>query len=331
MALTERVTNDYDKWTQSGDQPWTLSDDNDKAKIESPYDDTQYINYIEKTFELTGAAGVKTATLSVTGRQFLPQTHESEGTGRATVVINLKDADDVWHQLFWRSGWATANSTALVTFLDEFDIKSYLPKAGTYTLQLKAAVRAAVGPPGTYYPSYIQYEDVHLLVEKFVDWEKEFDESAPATELFVSGMTFLEPAPTTEYFTIGRTIPLASVDEKLLVATTDKKVYEFLDGAPEGTFDIHDEDFGMPGVDKTLDKVQFSSPAEAPHTVEVLISTDSGLAWTSYGLYTVSKGIAGRVSIWITAEKFCVRFKGAGLHLDAYSLYGVPRGAEVPE
>ncbi len=320
MALTERVTNNYDKWTQSGDLTWELRDDDSKARLTSDALGNASHSAIEKSFELTGEAAVKTATLTVARTKY-----KAARGGRAVAAIKLKDADDVWHSL----PISFSAGSGLLTFLDELDIKSYLTKEGTYILRFSATVKAT--DVGYWIPSYYQFNDVSLMAEKYVDWEKTFLESAPATESYVSGMTFLEPAPATEYFMLGRTVPLASVDEKLLVAKTDKKVYEFVDGAPEGIFDIHDEDFGMPGVDKTFDKAQFSSPAEAPHTVEVLISTDSGLTWTSYGLYTVSKGVAGRVSVWITAEKFCVRFKGAGLNLDAYSLYGVPRGAEVPE
>jgi len=84
-------------------------------------------------------------------------------------------------------------------------------------------------------------------------------------------------------------------------------------------------------MDKTLDEVQFESGAEAPHTVTVHVSVDSGLTWTPIGTVVAQRGKVCSVFTCITAEKHRVSFRGAGLHLSSYTLYAIPRGSMPKE
>jgi len=319
MEPTERVTNDYANWTQSGDKAWELSGGDGNARITST-DDTRYVCVIEKSFELSGRA--RLATLTVQGRRY-KVLGEFPNHGYAGTMVSLKDPDGTWHLLY--NQWGVGDGS-LITFLS-LDISSFLSKAGTYYLRFVASVGAS-RDNGTWTDAYVQFGDVSLMALTL--WELTFEYLAPATESFVSGMTLLEPAPATEYFTIARTVPYAATDKKLLCAKTDSKVYEFEEGTPEGIFDTRDEDFGLPGQEKTLSEIHLSSSAEAPHTVSVYVSTDAGLTWTPYGERVISKGVIGLIFPWVTKEAFTVRFKGDGLHLDSFTLYAIPRGQEAP-
>jgi len=330
MAYISKILNDqdnldYTNWTQSGDLASELRWDTTvrprywAVRYTSSGHATTYTGYIQKSFTIDRTAGAGKALLTLKG-----STKASPG-GTAQLVVELQDADGVWHELLDTSG----GTGVLETYLDEEDIKAYFTKSGEYTLRYKAVVLGVLGDDDTE-DSYVHVEDVHLQTDEAVLWELTLDEDVSVTETFIQGLSFLEDVSVKEFFTIAKTTPYAATDEKLLCGKTDSKVYEFADGTPEGTFDTRDEDFGLPGQEKTLAEIHLSSSAEAPHTVEVFISVDSGLTWVSAGLRTVSIGTVAVIFVWKTAEAFAVRFKGDGLHLDTFTLYAIPRGQEAP-
>ena len=320
MALTERVAQDYQNWTQSGDQAWTIVSDT-SARSEASDADAVYRNVIEKSFDLDG--GTREATLFVRGRIFTQEVYDVAGTAHAT--IKILDPDGVWHELYDESG---GNGTAQ-TLLDSIDISDILSKEGTYKLQFIAEVGAyKVG--AAWNLSYVMYTTMTLMAALHIDFELDLSEDVSVTEIFVQGLSLLEDVSVQEFFTIAKTTPLAATDEKLLAAKTDSKVYEFEQGTPAGIFDTKDEDFNLPGQEKTLAEIHLSSSAEAPHTVEVQVSTDASLTWTTVGIRVLSIGAVAIIFAWLTDEAFTIRFKGAGLHLDSFTLYAIPRGQEAP-
>lgn len=324
MALTERVTNNYDEWIQGGDLVWTLLNGNSKAKSTSTLDATVYESAIVETFILSHAA--QQATLLVKGRRYLypvPNAHP----GSATTIVKLRDADSVWHTLYNQGG----GSGSLLTFLDELNIKPYLTKAGTYKLLFTAVVAGCEDEFSNWRKGWVQFEDVSLMVQGITDWVVTLDEDAGATEVIVSGATFLEPAAVLELFNIVKTTAPVTKEERLIAGIDDNTVLIFETGAPDGYYETDDEDFGYSGMDKQFDEVQFESSASAPHTVTVSVSTDSGLTWTPIGTVIAQRGKVCSVFACITAEKFRVRFRGLGFHLSSYTLYAYPKGRMAKE
>lgn len=320
MALKERVENDYDNWTQSGDQDWVLSDSNSKAQQTSDESDASFTGVIQKSFELTGR--VQAATLTVRGK--LSAVEVSIWIpGIAQAIVKLKDADGVWHKLYDGSG----GDAAAMYFLNELDISSYLSKAGTYILRFIATVRSSSSSSGgAWSTSYVQFMLASLMASYAIDWDLTFDEPAGATEKFVSGMSFNEPAKVVEHFNIVKTTPAVTEQERLIAGIDNNDVLIFDTGTPAGRFDTDDEDYGYPGMDKTLDEVQFESSAESPHTITVYASTDSGLTWVLLGTVVAQRGKTCSVFACITAVKHSISFRGDGLYLSSYVMYAIPRG-----
>jgi len=319
MALTERVENNYGAWTQGGDLAWALSSGNTKARNSSILaSGTSYESTIRKSFVLSRLAD--TATLTVKGRRYVVDSPNET----ARVIIELRDADSVWHSLYDQSG----GSGTLVTWLDALDISSYLTKGGTYRLRFTAIVKSAIpeSPPPWSIVSYVQCEHVSLMVDSAIAWEKEFDEPAAVTSSLVTGDTFIEPAAVVEFFDIVKTTPAVTKEERLIAGIDDNTVLIFATGTPDGYFETDDEDYGHPGMDKTLDEVQFESNASAPHTVTVRASTDSGLTWERIGQVVAQRGKTCSVFCCITAEKHRVCFRGNGLRLSSWAMYAIPRG-----
>lgn len=203
--------------------------------------------------------------------------------------------------------------------LDSLDITEHLNATGTYRLTLTVRVAASNGDD-----AIVTYQDLSLWTG--VAWEITLDELAGATEKFVSGATFLEPAAVVEHFDCVKTTPAVTKEERLIAGIDDNTVLIFATGTPNGRFDTDDEDFGYPGMDKTLDEVQFESSAESPHTITIYASTDSGLTWELLGTVVAQRGRTCSVSAWITAVKHSVSFRGPGLHLSSYVMYAIPRG-----
>jgi len=324
VALTERVTNDYDNWTQGGDLAWTLLNGNSKAKNTSDLTGTIYTSTIRKSFVLSHAA--QQATLLVKGRRYLYPVSNAH-PGSATTLVRLRDADSVWHTLYNQG----SGNGSLLTFLSDLNIKPYLSKAGTYRLQFTAIVGACEDAGSTWRKGWVQFEDVSLMVRGVTDWWVYFDEDAGTTEEIVSGATFLEPAAVLELFNVVKTTAPVTKEERLIAGIDDNTVLIFETGAPDGYYETDDEDFGYSGMDKQFDEVQFESSAEAPHAVTVSVSTDSGLTWTPIGTVIAQRGKACSVFTCITAEKFRVRFRGLGFHLNSYTLYAYPKGKMAKE
>jgi len=334
MALTQRVVSHYDSWTQVGTHSWTISGTH-AYQTAIAYSDLAgpgtYSYEIKTSFDATGVGRASKLTVwaRVLKNEPDPPPGYSRDDGYARGAVYLKDADGVEHLL-----WEQEGSLGEQAVLNEYDFKALITKAGTYWLILRAQVKSAwiYGVGGdSYHESYVTFGTLDLqLNDTTIDYEVELDEVLTRVESFISGITCVEHLDRIEYFTIIKTTPLVSKDEKLLAAKSDQKVYDFEQGDPDGRFDTKDEDFGMPGVDKTLCLVTFGSYADAPHTVEVWLSMNSGLTWEPCGQATVSKGTTGLVGVWATAEKHRISFRGAGLQLDSFSLYAIPRGPEVP-
>lgn len=286
---------------------------------------------MKKCFEVAGAAHQSHVTVQASGHKADPgqQFGGSYFAGSCKVYIYLVDADGVNNLLY-----SNTASFGTQNVLEEEDLNSYITKTGTYCLRFVVKVTAAkeVTVDWDYYEASVaRFHSASLMVnDTTVAYEIVLTEVVTPTERFLSGVTLIEEVTPVEHFTVGKTTPHAATDEKLLCSKTDDKVYEFEQGAPTGRFDTRDEDFGLPGQDKTLEKVTFESPAEAPHTVSVYVSTDAGLTWILQGQRTVSLGVEGVVSVWKTTEKFSVSFRGDGLQLSAFSLYAIPRGPEAP-
>lgn len=141
-------------------------------------------------------------------------------------------------------------------------------------------------------------------------------------------LTFAEVASPTEFLLGVPRVPLPSEQEMLLVGLDDTKIYVFQDGTPEGTYETDDIDFGLMGQEKVLERVIALSHAEAPHTVQVYYSTDSGASWTAIGAVTLQKGLASIIHTWVNAEKFRLRFKGDGLHLVSWEVQAILEGPQ---
>lgn len=315
MALSERVTNDYDNWTQAGNLAWTLEEGNSKARNTS-IGGVTYTSTIEKTFDLTRNA--VEATLTVQGAR-----SAGVDVGIARAIVKLKDADGAWHVLYDQSG--TVGST---TYLSALDIQHLLLKAGTYTLQFTAIVKAGLisTPPPVFDHSNVLFEDVSLQADTITTYEKLFTETLDLQEQFVMGSTFIETLDLIEHFSIVKTTPAVTKEERLLAGKTDNSVLIFETGTADGYFDTDDEDFGHSGMEKTLDEVQFESGAVSPHTVTIYVSTDSGFTWTSIGQVVAQRGRTCSLFTCITATKHRVRFRGNGLYLSSYILWAIPRG-----
>jgi len=324
VALTERVTNNYLRWTQGGDLAWTLLNGNSKAKSTSDLTSNVYTSTIEKSFILSHA--VQQATLLVKGRRYLYPVSNAH-PGAARTIIKLRYAPASWHVLYDQ----TSGDGSLQTFLDELDIKPYLAFAGTYILQFTAIVAGCEDAVSTWRKGWVQFEDVSLMVQGVTDWVVTLDENAGTAEEIVSGATFEEPAAVLELFNIVKTTAPVTKEERLIAGISDNTVLIFETGASDGYYETDDEDFGYSGMDKQFDEVQFESSAEAPHAVTVSVSTDSGLTWTPIGTVIAQRGKACSVFTCITAEKFRVRFRGLGFHLNSYTLYAYPKGKMAKE
>jgi len=140
---------------------------------------------------------------------------------------------------------------------------------------------------------------------------------------------FLEPLDLQEYFTIQKISPLGSKATKLLACLNNGDVTAFETGTATGSWETDDLDFGRPGQDKILDYIEFVSQADTPHTLNVYVSTDSGATWTYIGQDVTYRGKNATVSPWMTAEKFRIRFTGAGLHLQSIYATAIPVGEEI--
>lgn len=330
MALETLVTNDYGTWTQSVGG-WALRVLNTYAKGSSGMASYALYNYeIKKAFVLDAAA--RESSLTVKAEVYVadadPGPGETKLDGSAEASIVLKDPSGVETTLWWVEG-----DYSLQTALNALDIKAYCLLSGTYYLIFRGAVRSCriIGVYAErFFQSYIQFFTVSLQINaSTIEYELELTEELALKETVVIGLTFVEALNLTEHFTCAKTTPLASEDEKILAGKTDKAVYVFATGTPEGIWDSDDLDFGLPHQDKTLAEVQVESHAEAPHTVQIWLSTDSGKSWTYFDQCSVGTGLIGYLFPWMTAEKFRVRFKGDGLHLCSMTLWAIPRGTEV--
>lgn len=322
MALSERVTNDYDNWTEAGDLAWVLLDGNATARNTSSTSTViTYTSTISKTFDLSRNA--VEATLNVVGRRRVSPLGEN---GSSRTIIKLKDVDDVWHVLYDQEG----NQGGSTTYLSSLDIASLLTQAGTYTLQFTAVVKSGT-QNGSFRPSWAQFESVSLMADTVTTHVKLLTETLDITEVLIIGSTFLETLGLVEHFDAVKTTPAVSKEERLLAGKTDNEIYIFEAADPTGEYCTDDEDFGHPGMVKTLSEVQFESSATSPHSVEVRVSIDSGLTWTSIGVVIAQRGVVCSVAPWITAEKHRVCFQGPGLRLSSYTLYAIPRGKMLRE
>ena len=324
MPYVSKLLNDADNpdfatWIQGGDMDdgtyrWRLVHTVRPYRVSYIGNGTgaTYVGTLEKSFTIDRAAGK--AIISLTGL-----TNTRSG-GKAKLVVELIGPSGTTELLNVSGGTGVSER-----FLEEEDIKDYMQAAGAYLLRFTATVKKHDVAASSVGISYL-----HLQVDEAVEWELELNEDVSVTETFIQGLSFVEDVSVKEFFFLAKTTPYAPTDKKLLCAKTDSKVYEFDEGTPEGTFDTRDEDFGLPGQEKTLSEIHFSSSAEAPHTVSVYVSTDAGLTWVPYGRRVISKGVIGIIFPWGTEEAFSVRFKGAGLHLDSFTLYAIPRGQEAP-
>ena len=141
--------------------------------------------------------------------------------------------------------------------------------------------------------------------------------------------TFVELVSPIEHLTVRKIQPFSAADEKILAFQTDKHAWTFPTGAPTGTYETPDDDFGMPGIDKTLRQVCFESASPTPHTVMVYVSVNAGDSWLYIGSDTMYKGKLCFVDPWLTGEQFRLRFVGAGLDLCTYTAVAIVRGEAV--
>lgn len=332
MSLTERITNDYSTWTQ-GPKAWYIygPSGNKHARGSSGVGDYSLHSYeIKKSF--TVVASARQSSLTVWAEVYKadpdpdPGVTKYEGSAKGQVYLKKPDGTE---QLLWEQDGSLTQQKVL----DALDICSHVVEVGTYWLIFRGTVKSCwffslAGD--SYFQSFVDFWTVSLQInDTAVSHELTFDEALGLQESFVTGITLVETLNLTEHFVCTKTTPLASEDEKIIAAKTDKKVYAFDVGTPEGVWDSDDLDFGLPNQDKTLSEVQVESQADTPHTVQVYISVNSGRIWSLFDQCLVGAGSIGSLFPWITSEKIRIRFKGIGLHLCSFTLWAIPRGTAV--
>jgi hypothetical protein len=278
------------------------------------------------------------------------------GISKSQVRVSWTPISGCLYTAYYRVGsgaWTAVNASSLPYTING------LEEATTYEVQIAATNLSGEGPPSTsVYPRTSQVYTKILtelarpteIFKRETDLTKTLTEELALTEIMcgvfakclTEVVTLTEALIThlqnvekqfctdllslTEGIVLRRVSILTTRDERLLACLDTKSAYTFDTSTPYGVFDTDDEDFGMVGKDKTLSEIFFESMADAPHSVTVSVSTDSGRTWVQIGTVPVQSGTSGTVHPWISAEKFRVRFAGAGLYLCAYTIWAIPRG-----
>ena len=317
MALTQRVDGDYSNWSGS------IFDQVDyEAYIESLGNSTNdRTGYMEKEFTLARAA--TDADLTLRSQGFKSSRPGSKLS--AEVKIIKPDTSEV-------SLWSASGGYAKQYVLSSEDITAHLAAAGTYKIRIDVTV--ASGFDVFHYKSWVKFFECDISVDTVVSHTKTLTESLGLAETFakVKGVakTLADALGLIEHFDVQKAEALGTSEEKIVGGSgTAVKIFDV--GAAEGTFDTDDLDMGMPGTEKTYDRVSFTSDSETPHTVSVYYSLDSGGSWTYAGQAVVQKGALATVFIWITAEVARLRFIGTSLNLSSHRVYAVPRGKDIAE
>lgn len=314
MAYTSYLTNDYDTWTHDADMDHTSTTAR-CLSINGP-GVTKYAN-IYKEFTLPREANI--ADLTIRGYR-VEGDFDTPGYAYMHIVLTKPDSSEV--DLYEASGDMSEQN-----FLDGLDITEHLQAAGTYRLTLYAETEVSWFYESGYFfdNSEVHYHD--LLLRADTDYTTVITlttETTTPTEVFDTykfNLDLLESIGPIEGFQITKFAPPVAQSAIILVGVaTSHIISEFRTGNPIGYFDTPEVDFQLPGIDKTLEEVQFFCQSLTPYTISVYVSIDGGLNWIYIGQDSVSFGKKGFVHPWLTAESFIVRFYGTGLYLFSYNL-----------
>jgi hypothetical protein len=140
--------------------------------------------------------------------------------------------------------------------------------------------------------------------------------------------TLVEPTETVAFLVWSD--HLNAGEECLLVARSDNHLYLLAPSNPAGRWETRDIDFGVPGVDKTLDRIVFWGKPTTPIDITVWVSLDGGVTWIWSETVTLDRTRSAIVHPWLSGEQFRIRFSAAGLQLSGYQADAAPRGREGP-
>ena len=322
MAYTSYLTNNYATWTNAG---FTLSGGD--AYKTSHHDLTVVHVTISKTFTTPRAANVADITVALTREVGM----YTDNPGYAWSCITLIDTLNVSHVLYVDDG-----DLGWTNVLNNYDITSLLNVAGTYTLKLEAEVLSS----WIYESGYVWDESTVRFGTLLLRADTTLTLNTPVlvettlpTEsfnIYKYSFDLSEITAPKESFTIEKFTPPTSLSAIVLVATaSDHKVYTFRTGTPVGAYDTPEVDFGLPGVEHTLNEIQFESQSLTPHVISAYVSIDSGRTWIYIGQDTAYVGKKGFIHPWITSESFIVRFYGTALSLFSYALFALPGSPQI--
>lgn len=208
------------------------------------------------------------------------------------------------------------------------DITAYLNVAGTYELRFTGTVEVSWDFESGYIFDWseVWFRDVALYVDSSsttnIILPVETTTPIDTVALYKFNLDLIENTPPIESFLIEKFTPLATQAAAFLVATsTDHKIWDFRTGIPTGYVDTPEVDFGLVGIDKTLEEIHFESHGATPRSIDVFVSADGGKTWIYIGQDSIYAGKKGFVHPWLTAESFVVRFYGTALYLFSYALY----------
>jgi hypothetical protein len=323
MSETTRLTNDFVNWSVSN---YTKYDSNTKIKAVSGNNITVTHAITNHTFVLDEAASAGHITLELKKFFF---TGDADGSARA--VVTLIDPNSVHHVLYDDDDDEYTDFTEVLSALD---ISAYLTLAGTYTLRLEAYVQSAYIAP-TYYPAEVHYGNILLTADTGVSYDIHIDDVVTPTEGFeIADLArhIEDVATPVEGFSIVRAVAVAAQRPILVVATNNAhQIFTFESGAPLGYFRTPQIDFGLPGIDKTLDEILVLSNSPTPINVNVYVSVDSGKTFDFISAVSIQRGVTGYVHPWITTESFILEFSGLGLHIFSYAAYARPSGPDTDD